>query len=131
MNDKKMTVIIVDDDIDYIAQLTLYTQNMGFNVLTAETQEEGEKLFENFKPDLAIFDLMIDKHDSGFILAYKIKQKYPDVPVIILTAVTSETGLQFGLDDETAKNWIKADLYLEKAVRQDQLHREINKLLNL
>lgn len=104
---------------------------MGFSVLTAESQAEGEKLFENFKPDLAIFDLMIDKHDSGFILSYKLKQKYPDVPVIILTAVTSETGIQFGLDDETAKNWIKADLYLEKAVRQDQLHREINKLLNL
>ncbi len=131
MNNKKMTVVIVDDDIDYLAQLKLYTENMGFSVLTAESQAEGEKLFENFKPDLAIFDLMIDKHDSGFILSYKLKQKYPDVPVIILTAVTSETGIQFGLDDETAKNWIKADLYLEKAVRQDQLHREINKLLNL
>jgi DNA-binding response OmpR family regulator len=131
MNNKKMTVIIVDDDIDYLAQLKLYTENMGFSVLTAETQAEGEKLFENFKPDLAIFDLMIDKHDSGFILSYKLKQKYPDVPIIILTAVTSETGIQFGLDDETAKNWIKADLYLEKAVRPDQLHREINKLLNL
>ena len=72
---------------------------------------------------------MMENQDSGFILCYKMKKKYPDVPIIIATAVTAETGMSFGLSTEEEKRWIKADLYLDKGIRPDQLQREINKLL--
>lgn len=131
METKKRTVLIVDDDIDSMTQLTMHMNKMGFNVISADNQKEGEELINANKPDLAIFDLMMDNKDSGFILSYKIKQKYPDVPVIIATAVTAETGMLFGLNTEEDKKWIKADLYLEKGLRYDQLEIEIGKLLKL
>ena len=59
------------------------------------------------------------------------KRRYPDVPIIIATAVAAETGIAFGIDTSSDKQWIKADLYLEKGIRKDQLHNEINKLLKL
>lgn len=127
----KQTILIVDDDMDYLFQLRLKVERFGFEVITAESQREGEKIIEDFKPDLAIFDLMMETQDSGFVLAYKSKQKYPDVPVIIASAVTSETGMIFNIESESDRHWIKADLYLEKGIRGDQLHREINKLLKL
>jgi CheY-like chemotaxis protein len=71
----------------------------------------------------------METEDSGFVLSYKTKQKYPDVPVIIATAVSSETGISFGLNTEEEKKWIKADLYLEKGIRKEQLEKEINRLL--
>ncbi len=131
METKKRTVLIVDDDIDSLTQLTMHMNKMGFNVISADNQKEGEELINANKPDLAIFDLMMDNKDSGFILSYKIKQKYPDVPVIIATAVTAETGMLFGLNTEEERKWIKADLYLEKGLRYDQLEIEIGKLLKL
>ena len=131
MEPKKKTVLIVDDDIDSMTQLTMHMTKMGFNVISADNQKEGEELINTTKPDLAIFDLMMDNKDSGFILSYKIKKKYPDVPVIIATAVTAETGMLFGLNTEEEKKWIKADLYLEKGLRYDQLEIEIGKLLKL
>jgi len=131
METKKKTVLIVDDDIDSMTQLTMHMTKMGFNVISADNQKEGEELINTNKPDLAIFDLMMDNKDSGFILSYKIKKKYPDVPVIIATAVTAETGMLFGLNTEEEKKWIKADLYLEKGLRYDQLEIEIGKLLKL
>lgn len=131
METKKRTVLIVDDDIDSLTQLTMHMNKMGFNVISADNQKEGEELINANKPDLAIFDLMMDNKDSGFILSYKIKQKYPDVPVIIATAVTAETGMLFGLNTEEERKWIKADLYLEKGLRYDQLEIEVGKLLNL
>lgn len=88
-------------------------------------------MLDTLKPDLAIFDLMMENEDSGFILSYKAKRKYPDLPIIIATAATAETGFTFDLYNENDKAWIKADLYLEKGIRPDQLHREINKLLKL
>jgi DNA-binding response OmpR family regulator len=123
-------ILIADDDEDYLFQMEHYIKSFGFEVIKAQSQKEAEVLIENTKPDLAIFDLMMENDDSGFILCYKMKRKHPDVPIILATAVASETGISFGVNDET-KQWIKADLYLEKGIRKDQLHREINKLLKI
>ena len=124
-------ILIADDDIDYLFQLKMNLESFGFEVITAESQKETEELLEKVKPDLAILDLMMENDDSGFIISYKMKRKYPEVPIIIATAVSAETGISFGVSTEDDKNWIKADLYLEKGIRRDQLHKEINKLLKL
>ena len=129
--DNKIKVFLVDDDVDYIFQMTTMLESIGLEVESAVGQKEGEELIMKEKPDLAIFDLMMENKDSGFILSHRFKNKYPDVPVIIVTALTAETGMMFSLEDKNNSTWIKADLYLEKGVRKDQLHREINKLLKL
>lgn len=127
----KKTILIVDDDMDYLFQLKLKVESFGFEVVTADGQREGEKVIESLKPDLAIFDLMMENEDSGFVLSYKIKKKYPDVPVILATAVTAETGMGFDLSEASNKEWIKADLILDKGIRADQLEKEIKKLLKI
>jgi len=129
MNQEKKTILIADDDVDYLFQMKLHVEKFGFRVITAESQKEAEEILQNTKPDLAIFDLMMENDDSGFILCYRTKRKYPDVPIIIATAVAAETGIKFGLESEAERSWIKADLYLEKGIRPDQLHRAIEKLL--
>lgn len=127
----KKTILIVDDDIDYLFQMKLKIEQFGFESITAEGQKEAENIIETVKPDLAILDLMMETDDSGFILAYKIKRKYPEVPIIIATAVTAETGMTFDMNLDESKQWIKADLFLDKGIRADQLNREINKLLKI
>jgi len=131
MENINKTILIVDDDVDYLFQLEHTVRGFGFTVKTAGSQKEAEKLLETLKPDLAILDLMMENEDSGFILSYKIKKKYPEVPVIIATAVGAETGLKFGVDQKQDQDWIKADMLLEKGIRPDQLHRNIEKLLKL
>ena len=131
MNTNKKTILIADDDLDYLFQMKLAIEKFGYNVITAESQKEAEELLEKNKPDLAIFDLMMESDDSGFVLCYRTKKKYPDVPIILATAVTTETRMSFSLDSEGERSWIKADLYLEKGIRPDQLHKELTKLLKL
>jgi two-component system, OmpR family, response regulator len=123
-------ILVAEDDPDYLFLLTHNLQNLGYEVMTAESQKEAEKIIEKRRPDLAIYDLMMETEDSGFILSYKTKKMYPDLPVIILTAVASETGISFNLNTDAEKKWIKADCYLEKGIRKDQLEKEITKLLN-
>jgi CheY-like chemotaxis protein len=130
-SNSKKTILIVDDDIDYLYQLKIHVESFGFNVITAEGQKEAENLITSVKPDLAILDLMMENEDSGFILCYKLKRKYPDVPIIVATAVAAETGIVFGVSSEPERKWIKADLYLEKGIRPEQLQKEILKLLKL
>jgi CheY-like chemotaxis protein len=73
----------------------------------------------------------MESDDSGFILCYKMKKRYPDVPVILATAVSRETGLSFRIDSVLEKSWIRADRYLEKGIRPEQLDQEVMKLLKL
>lgn len=131
MTETRKKIMIVDDDSDYLTQLELQVKNLGYEVIKAESQKDGENLLDSEKPDLAIIDLMMENKDSGFILSYKMKQKYPEVPVIIASAVTAETGLSFGTETEEDRAWIRADKFLEKGLRTDQLEREINKLLKI
>lgn len=128
---EKKVVLIVDDDFDYLFQMKNAISDMGFEVIAADTQKEAESIIERTKPDLAILDLMMENHDTGFILCHKIKNKYPEVPIIIASAVTAETGMIFDVNTEEDQDWIKADLFLDKGIRLDQLHKEINKLLKL
>lgn len=123
--------MIVDDDVDYLFQMRESVKDMGFDVITAGTQKEAEDIIERTRPDLAILDLMMENQDTGFILSHKIKSKHPDVPVIIVSAVTAETGMLFDVTTEEERDWIKADLFLDKGIRNDQLHKEIKKLLKM
>jgi DNA-binding response OmpR family regulator len=127
----KKTILIVDDDMDYLLQTRIKVEQFGFRVITAESQKEAEKILEVMHPDLAIFDLMMENEDSGFILCYKLKRKYPEVPIIIATGVTAETGMLFDVTGDDERKWIKADLFLDKGIRADQLQREINRLLKI
>lgn len=130
MENKKKTILLVDDDADYLFQTRMHLQKFGFDVIVAESQKECEELLKTIKkPDLVILDLMMENEDSGFVLSYKIKKQYPGLPIIIATAVTSETRFSFNLNTEEERQWIKADRYLDKGIRPDQLNREINDLL--
>jgi CheY-like chemotaxis protein len=131
MNKSNFTILVADDDPDYLYQTINNLERCGYKTVAAESQSEAELYISKFRPDLAIFDLMMESDDSGFILCYKIKNKYPDVPVILATAVARETGLSFSLDSEHEKSWIRADLYLEKGIRAEQLDQEIMKLLKV
>ncbi len=129
MKPGNITILIVDDDQDYLFQLKLKVEKFGFKTITAEGQKEAEALIEKTKPDLAILDLMMENEDSGFILCYKMKKKYPDVPIIIATGVAAETGISFDINDENNRKWIKADCFLDKGIRSELLKAEIDKLL--
>jgi two-component system, OmpR family, response regulator len=129
MKHSNFTILIVDDDPDYLFQSNLKLQKIGYKTITAESQHEAEMIIEKMRPDLALLDLMMENEDSGFILSYKIRKKYPDVPIIIMTAVALETGISFDVYDENNRKWIRADSILDKGVRQEVLNNEIERLI--
>jgi CheY-like chemotaxis protein len=123
------TILVVDDDFDFVNQQKMQLEKAGFNVITADSQKQAQILLAQTRPDLAIVDLMMEYKDSGFALCYHIKKKYPSIPVILVTAVTSETGLEFDAATEEERSWVKADAMLAKPLRFEQLFWEIQQLL--
>lgn len=122
-------VLLIDDDIDFLMQEKIQLEADGHEVTVAETTKEAEELLNKMSPDLVIVDLMIDEMDSGFTICHKVKKKDAKIPVIMVTAVTSETGLVFDAATDEEKSWVKADAVLAKPVRFEQLKREMQRLL--
>lgn len=128
MNQK--LVLLVDDDKDFIEQQSINLTAMGYQVATAYSAAEAQDWLARQQPDLAIVDLMMENTDSGFVLSYHIKKQHPEIPVILVTAVTRETGMSFDLINSEEKQWIKADAVLPKPIRFEQLASEIRRLVN-
>jgi two-component system response regulator GlrR len=124
------TILVVDDDPDFLTQQRVQLEAAGYAVETAESQKDAEAFVAERRPDIAIVDLMMENEDGGFALSYHIKKQYPDLPVIICSGVTSETGLEFDATTSEERSWIKADAFLAKPVRFEQLTREVERLLN-
>ena len=123
------TILFVDKDMLYAEQMRQIFLSSGYRVLCSRTEREAEEIFEATRPDVAIMEVMLDHQDGGFCLAWKLKKKYPDVPVIMVSAVTWHTDLYFSLAEPGARDWIRADVFLDKPVRGEELVAAVRSVL--
>jgi DNA-binding response OmpR family regulator len=130
MNEQKK-ILVVDDDIDLLEQVAMVLRADGYKVIQAQGQKEGEEALLSTVPDLAVLDLMMEHMDSGFVLCHEVKRLFPETPVILLTAVKANTGLDFHPGSDEAASWVKADLVMDKPVRPEQLKQEVRRLLKV
>lgn len=121
-------VLIADDDSDYLEQMRLWFSGEGFDVLAAASEAEALVLLDVHRPDVAVVDLMMERRDAGFTLAYAIKKRDAAIPVLMVTGVTAETGLDFEATGPEGRAWIKADAMLAKPLRFEQVRRELDRL---
>jgi CheY-like chemotaxis protein len=127
--DHKQVIVLIDDDHDFLYQHRIALEQAGYVVITADNRKAAEDAVAANRPDLVVMDLMMEEQDSGFAMCYHFKKLYPDLPVIMVSAVTSETGLSFNAATDEEKNWIKADSFLAKPIRLEQLIAEVKHYL--
>lgn len=119
--EKKHTILLVDDDKDYLFQMKFHLEKAGFIVRDCDNQKDAESFISTGDFNLALLDLMMENDDTGFILSRLIKKQWPVKPVIIATAIANETGMSFNIEAEQGNPMIMADRYIEKGIRPDQL----------
>ena len=123
------TILVVEDDLDYQTQLRMQLENLGFEVMTAESVPQARARVDQQRPDLAIVDLMLEHLDDGFVAAYHLKRLTPPIPVILISAVVAQTGIAFDAKTDEERSWVKADVLLHKPLRFETLQQEISQLL--
>jgi CheY-like chemotaxis protein len=125
----KQRILVVDDDPDIVDLLTIVLEGEGYQVRSAGGQKEAEQMLMSFNPDLAVLDLVMEEHDSGFILCHEIKALYPGTPVILITHVKAVTGISFQTTSAEQHSWVQADVLMDKPVRAEQVKKEVRRLL--
>jgi two-component system, OmpR family, alkaline phosphatase synthesis response regulator PhoP len=105
-------VLVVDDDVKTVELVKLYLNRDGYRVITAYEGNEALRLARESHPDLIVLDLMLPGIDGLQIC--NILRKESDVPIIMLTAMTTEedklTGLSSGADDYVTKPFSPKEL---------------------
>lgn len=126
-------ILLVDDDIDLLEQNKVLIESKGYEVITAGSSKEGWEIFKKIKPDAAVVDLIMEEHDSGFVLCYRIKKDEhgKNIPVFILTSATYDTGFKFGASTNEEKEWIKADAIVNKPVVIDDFVKKLESFFSL
>ncbi|HDQ71164.1 MAG TPA: response regulator transcription factor [Chloroflexi bacterium] len=101
----KEKILLVDDDPKIVALIRLYLEKDGYRVLTAHGGLEALELARQKRPDLILLDLMLPEIDGLDVC--RILQTELDVPIIMLTARTTDEdkliGLELGADDYVTK----------------------------
>jgi DNA-binding response OmpR family regulator len=122
-------ILIIDDDIDLVEAMRLTLENADFEVIDAQDGQKGLEKIDKEKPDLVLLDVMMETQDEGFHIAYQIRNnpEISDLPIIMLTAVGSETGFSFDRDKD--EDFLPVNEFLEKPVNPDRLIEYVRKCL--
>lgn len=120
MENKKIKVLVVEDDKGISDFVIPELEHEGFSVCLAETGRQALEKFEQEQPDLILLDIMLPEL-SGLEVLRRIRQT-SSVPIILETArgetIDKITGLNAGADD-----------YIPKPFEIEELLARINALL--
>jgi DNA-binding response OmpR family regulator len=83
----KCKILIIDDEADITETLSFMLQARNFDVITANSGQEGLDKVKKDHPDLILLDIMMPEMD-GYKVCNKLKQdkETKNLPIIMLTA---------------------------------------------
>ena len=123
MTEETKHIIYIEDEPEMIDLVRLILNRKGYEVKGALGGQEGLDLIRSYHPDLVLLDLMMPEID-GFAVCETLRSNpmTASVPIIILTAVTSQMSRFSGLE-------VGADDYLTKPFSPKQLVARVNEML--
>lgn len=128
MHDRAFLILLVDDDIDFLAINRALLERSGYEVITATTGSDGFEQARIARPDLVVLDVMMEDATEGFDTAKRLRGdiELKHIPIILLTSVNRQfRPLSFAPDPE----WLPVDRLLDKPVDAARLLGEIASLL--
>jgi CheY-like chemotaxis protein len=129
------TILLVDDDKDFLELERRILESRGYRVVCfSDTQEALAALSaasEADRPALVVTDLMMKTLDSGFTFARALKAdpRNAGIPVIIVSAVSSQKGFDFRPRTASDLAAMGAEAFFDKPVAPEALLAKVEELL--
>jgi two-component system KDP operon response regulator KdpE len=102
---KKISILLVDDDIELLKLVRANLESGGYTVQVAMNAHSALESIDLEMPDVILLDIMLPEID-GYNLCQRIRE-FSDIPIIMLTAKFEDSdkvrGLKLGADDYITK----------------------------
>ena len=124
-------ILIIEDEVLLAKSLSRSLTSRGHDCVTANTAEEGLRLIEKMPADIVLIDLQLPGM-SGFEAMKNIRQRDPDITVIVVTAygtmATAVEAMRSGASDFLRKPLDTEELALavERAVANARLKHTVS-----
>lgn len=130
MGEDKKTILIIDDNRDYLFTMETFLSRNGFDVITADDGKKGVELAQEARPDLILLDVMMEALYSGFEVCRRIRSdaELQKTPIIGISGMKDELGVQFDLASDDSQ-YFSPDVFFDKPVDKDALLVKVNELL--
>jgi CheY-like chemotaxis protein len=118
---KKMKILLVDSDMEFTEKSKSALENGGFEVVVVSSGNDVLNKVRFEEPDFIIMDNMLEKHDSGFVVAKALKADpiYRRIPILMISSSKEKTGVDFS--QELDGYWMKTDAFVAKPIEAEQL----------
>lgn len=117
------SIMIVDDDRDLVNLVERVLTDEGYQVIRAYDGNSALALLKKDEPDLIILDILMPSIDGYSVCSnIKMDKTTKDIPVLILTALSSKLNKQLAQDTG-------ADGYITKPFNSKHLLDTIARLL--
>ncbi|MEC8000413.1 MAG: response regulator transcription factor [Pseudomonadota bacterium] len=113
----KNIILVIEDEPDINKTISYNLLTEGFEPISAYNLQEADNWVQSNSPDLILLDLMLpDGSGLDFCKRIKSKDKFNNIPIIILTAKDDEVdkvvGFELGADDYVTKPFSVRELIL-------------------
>jgi len=123
-------VLVADDEQSCIDLVRQALDGTPCEVLAAMDGEQALKMAREHRPQLIILDVQMPKLDGfGVFAELRADQELAGIPVIMLTAVNTRTGLNFSAKDMGQFIGSKPEAYLDKPIEPIVLRQTVTRLL--
>lgn len=125
---KPKTVLIIDDDADFVRAIGALLASAGYTVDSAANGRDGLALAKQTLPDLILLDVMMTERTEGFFTLQQIRAvpALQRTPIIVASSIYTDQPV-FKVNPEAG--WLPADLFLPKPVDPARLIRESARLI--
>ena len=93
MEDKKIKVLVADDEADFNQLMTFWLESKGYAVMAASSGESAIQIVKENNPDVVFMDLRMPVID-GVEAIKRIRKFNTDIPIIIISAFVDDPKVQ-------------------------------------
>jgi CheY-like chemotaxis protein len=97
MDNKKIIVLLVDDEADFTQPMSFWFQSKGYSVLVASNGEQALQVIKTKGPHIVFLDLNMPVMD-GIETLKRLRQFNKDLPVIIVSAYLDQERVKAAYD---------------------------------
>lgn len=105
MNQKKSTILVIEDEPPIRKLLNITLQGQGYKVVDADNGQEGARLVASVKPELILLDLGLPDIDGKEVI--QMVREWSQAPIIVCSVRSDDTeivkALELGADDYVTK----------------------------
>jgi response regulator RpfG family c-di-GMP phosphodiesterase len=136
-NEQEFTILCVDDEKSILSSLRRLFRTHPYQIITAESGDEGLKILEKKHVDLIISDMRMPQMTGAVFLA-EVSKRWPDTIRILLTGYADLESTIAAVNDGAiyryiSKPWDENDLLItiKRGLEIKSLEAERNKLLEI